>query len=71
MPIDNFMGIVEGKSTIAPPSSDANPEEEEGEYHSEKNSEDILSPNKKRIISKPKSGILVRRQRVQASYKLS
>ena len=52
------MSIAEKEDTLAPPSflrvSKTNLDEEEGEYHSDKNSVDLISPNKKRVsILKP------------------
>ena len=43
------MSIAEREDTLALYSCKANPEEEDGEYHSDKNSVDLLSPNKKRV----------------------
>ena len=50
------MSIAEREDTLAPPSllrvqhdCKSNPEEEEGEYYSDKNSVDLLSPIKKRV----------------------
>lgn len=53
-----MMSIAEKEDTLAPPSflrvSKTNLDEEEGEYHSDKNSVDLISPNKKRVsILKP------------------
>ena len=47
------MSIAEREDTLVPPSfqrvSKTNLEEEEGEYHSDNNSVDLITPNKKRV----------------------
>ena len=50
---ENMMSIAKREDTVALTSllrvSKTNLEEEEGEYHSDKNSVDLISPNKKRV----------------------
>ena len=50
---ENMMSIAKREDTVALTSllrvSKTNLEEEEGEYHSDKNSVDLISPSKKRV----------------------